>query len=114
MLRKAATWLSTLKGVPMKKQMVGDVVVTVIDEIGEVTYCHDAMQKDVYCCSDRESEIRTMAAVLELIEVAEQLCGVSQVGAKLTSAKELLLVNFEWHVDRLSERNEFKRDVRRG
>ena len=114
MLKKVATWLSTLKGSAMKKNMVGDTFVVVIDEIGEVTFQHEILPARIGHVSEHETAERAIAAVIELIEVAENIVGVSQVGAKLTSAKELLLVNFEFHVNRLIEQTEFNASVRKG
>lgn len=98
----------------MKKQMIGDTYVVVIDEIGEVTFMHEVLPDTVQHASEHETAERAMAAVVELIEVAERICGVGQVGAKLTGAKELLLVNFEFHVNRLIEQSEFSDSARRG
>lgn len=98
----------------MKKHMIGDTFVVVVDEIGEVTFEHIVLQDAVDHISENETAERAVAAVVELIEVAERVVGVSQVGAKLTSAKELLLVNFEFHVNRLIEQSEFSSSARKG
>jgi len=98
----------------MQKQMRGDTFIVVIDEIGEVTFQHDILPARVQHISEHETAERAMAAVLELIEVAENVVGVGRVGQLLTGAKELLLVNFEFHVNRLIEQSEFSDSARRG
>lgn len=114
MLQRLTTWLATLKGAAMNKSMVGDVVMTVIDEIGEVTFFRDPMYKDTVEIGKKETAARAIAAVVEAIEICELVVGVSRVGAKLTSAKELLLVNFEFHVNLLIEQTDFNSSVRKG
>lgn len=98
----------------MLKQMVGDTTVVVIDEIGEVTFCHDIMKDSILPCSDLETLERTLAAVVVMLVVAERIVGVSIAGAKIQSAKESLLANSDWHIDRLAERVEFSKHVRQG
>ncbi len=114
MLKKSAAWLSILRGAAMKKSMVGDTFVVVIDEVGEVTFQHDILPPCVAHISEHKTAERAVAAVLELIEVAEQIVGTGRVGQLLHGAKELLLVNFEFHVNRLIEQSEFQGSARKG
>lgn len=111
MLSEAAKWLSTLKGSAMRKNMYGDVVVCVIDEIGEVTFCEVVMHKTVGVCSDIETAERTLAAVAELLNIVASVLPVSASGFAAKQAFELLMRDFKPLADRLSEQIEFQRSV---
>lgn len=96
----------------MRKQMIGDTYVVVIDEIGEVTFQHDILPARVLHISEHETAERAMAAVLELLDVCGQVVGTSAVGFEIQKAMELLSRDFEKHVDRLIEQTEFQKSAR--
>lgn len=113
MLRKAAIWLSTLKGNAMKTRMVGDVVLVVIDEIGEVTFFHDPLQPDTVEIGKKETIVRAVAAIVEVLDTVAQLLPTSKSQFYVQGALELVLANFGWFVDRLTEQTEFNSSVRK-
>jgi hypothetical protein len=114
MLKKVAAWLPTLKGTTMRKHMIGDTVVVVIDEIGEVTFCHECLFDRVGVCSDMETAERTMAAIVELLVTVGKVLPVSAAGFEVEKALELLLRDFEPLTNRLSEQFEFSQSARKG
>lgn len=98
----------------MRKQMLGDTYVVVVDEIGEVTFSHEVLSAGVAHISEHETVERAMAAVVELIEVAELFLGVCAASFELRKAKELLLRDFDRLLDRLVEQSEFSHSVQQG
>lgn len=98
----------------MRKQMVGDTFVVVIDDIGEVTFQHDILPARVLHISEHETAERAIAAVLELLDVCGQVVGVSAAGFEIQKAIELVSRDFKFHVDRLVEQDDFNRSARQG
>lgn len=98
----------------MRKQMVGDTFVVVIDDIGEVTFQHDILPARVLHLSEHETAERAIAAVLELLDVCSQVVGVSAAGFEIQRAIELVSRDFKFHVDRLAEQDDFNRSARQG
>lgn len=96
----------------MKKQLVGDTFVVVIDDIGEVTFQHDILPARVMHISEHETAERAMAAVLELLDVCSQVVGISAAGFEIQKAIELVSRDFAFHVNRLAEQTEFNRSAR--
>lgn len=93
--------------------MIGDTTVVVIDEIGEVTFCRQVLFNTVEPCSDRETAERTMAAIIELLEVAGRVIPVSAAGFEISKAIEQALRDFKPLTDRLTEQFEFSRTARK-
>jgi len=114
MLQKLAIWLATLRGVTMRKNMVGDVVVVVIDEIGEVTFMHDPMQPHIVEISKKESLERALAAAVECLDVVATLIPTSPAQFKVLEGKEFLLRDFRFLLERLTEQVEFSQGVQPG
>lgn len=96
----------------MKKHMVGDVVVVVIDEIGEVTFFRDPLQPHIVEIGKKESVERAYLACVELVDFAAQIIPVSPAQYELLKALEYLQKDQKWLVDRLSEQVEFSDAVR--
>lgn len=97
----------------MRKLMVGDVVVVVIDEIGEVTFCDHVMNDLVGVCSDLETAERTMQAVSEMMYIAWRILPACPAGYHLLKAWEAVQADFKPLCDRLSEQYEFSRTARK-
>ena len=114
MLSELPIWAATLEGVTMRKQMIDDTFVVVIDEIGEVTFQHDILPARVMHISEHETAERAMAAVLELLDLCNQVVGVSAAGFEIMKAIELVSRDFKGHVDRLAEQTDFNRSARQG
>ena len=114
MLDRLANWSAILRGVTMRKEMIGDTFIVVIDEIGEVTFSHQVLQAGVSDISKNETTERALAAVVELIEVAELFLGVCAASFELRKAKELLLRDFAGLRDRIAEQSEFSQSVQQG
>lgn len=114
MLRTLATWLATLRGVTMRKNMIGEVIAVVIDEIGEVTFLRDPMFPAIVEIKDKETTERALAAVVEMLDICSVVCPVSPAQFKMLEAKEFLLRDFKFLLERLTEQVEFFRDVRSG
>lgn len=91
----------------MRKNMIGDVYVVVIDEIGEVSFLHDPMQPHIVEISKKETTERALAAVVEILDVAAQVIPVSAAQFKCLEAKEFLLRDFAFLLERLTEQVEF-------
>lgn len=104
----------TLEKVTMRKEMLGDTVVVVIDEIGEVTFSHEVLQAGVGHISKHETVERALAAVVELIEVAQLFLPTCAAQFELLKAKELVLRDFERLRDRLTEQAEFSQSALKG
>jgi hypothetical protein len=98
----------------MRKNMIGDTFVVVIDEVCEVTFSHEVLQAGVAHISEHETVERALAAVVELIEVAELFLGVCAASFELHKAKDLLLRDFDGLRRRLVEQSEFSRSARQG
>jgi hypothetical protein len=98
----------------MRKNMIGDVVVVVIDEIGEVTFLRDPMQPHIVEISKKETTERALAAVVEVLDIAATVLPVSPAQFEVLKAKEYLLKDFRWLLDRLTEQVEFSDSVRKG
>lgn len=98
----------------MRKNMVGDVVVVVIDEIGEVTFMRDPMQPHIVEISKKETTERALAAVAELLDIAATVLPTSPAQFEVLKAKEFLLKDFKFLLDRLTEQVEFSSSVQSG
>jgi len=114
MLEKVAIWLSTLRGVTMRKNMIGEVILVVIDEIGEVTFLRDPMFPSVVEIKDKETTERALAAVVEILDIAATVVPTSPAQFKVLEAREFLLRDFKFLLERLTEQVEFTRGVQSG
>lgn len=93
------------------KRMIGDVIVVVIDEIGEVTFSRDPMFPGDVTLSKKETVARAFAAVVELVDLCSTVVPVSSAQFELLKALELLLRDQDFLTERLSEQIEFTRSV---
>jgi hypothetical protein len=98
----------------MQKHMVGNTFVVVIDEIGEVTFQRDVLFKHTTVVDRKETAARCMAAVVELLDVAQEFVGISAGSFEVLKARELLLRDFEKLVNRLAEQAEFNDSAQQG
>lgn len=98
----------------MRKNMVGEVILVVIDEIGEVTFLRDPMFPAVVEIKDKETTERALAAVVELLDIAATVLPVSPAQFKVLEAREFLLRDFRFLWERLTEQVEFSRGVQPG
>lgn len=114
MLRRLLIWAATLRGVTMRKNMIGEVVAVVIDEIGEVTFLRDPMFPGVVEIKSKETAERALAAVVELLDICASVLPTSPAQFDVLKAKEYLLKDFKWLLDRLTEQVEFTDGVRKG
>ena len=98
----------------MRKPMIGDVVIVVIDEIGEVAFMRDPMEPSVIAITKKETCQRVMAATVEMLDFIRGVLPVSVAHFKVCEAMEYLLRDHDYLLDRLTEQVEFNRDVRSG
>jgi hypothetical protein len=98
----------------MRKNMVGEVIAVVIDEIGEVTFLRDPMFPAVVEIKDKETTERALAAVVELLDICATVLPTSPAQFEVLKAKELLLKDFKWLLERLTEQVEFTDCIRSG
>lgn len=98
----------------MRKTMIGDVIVVVIDEIGEVTFARDPMQPHIVEISKKETTERALAAAVELLDVVATVLPTSPAQFEVLKAKEFLLKDFKFLLDRLTEQVEFSASVQSG
>ena len=114
MLKALSTWTATLRGVTMRKNMVGEVVVVVIDEIGEVTFSRDPMFPAVVHIKKKETVERALQAVVELLDVVATVLPTSPAQFEVLKAQEFLLRDFPKLLDRLTEQVEFYESAQSG
>lgn len=95
----------------MGKRMIGDVVVVVIDEIGEVTFTRDPMYPQVINMTKKETTERAFAAVIELIDLCSTLVPTSKAQSYLQGALELVLASHDFLLERFTDQVEFSNSV---
>lgn len=95
----------------MFKRMIGDVVVVVIDEIGEVTFTRDPMFPQVIDISKKETAARAFAALVELVELCSTLVPTSRSQSYFQSGLELLLANHNFLLERFVDQVEFSDSI---
>jgi len=95
----------------VKKRMIGDVVVVVIDNIGEVTFSRDPMFPGEVSIGKKETVERAFAAVVELVDLCGTIVPTSAAGFELQKALELLLRDFGFLAERLADQVEFSDSV---
>jgi len=93
------------------KRMIGDVVVVVIDEIGETAFFRDPMIRGTVEISKKETAERAFAAVVELVDLCSTLVPTSAAQSKLQSALELTLANYDFLLERFTEQLEFNESL---
>lgn len=98
----------------MRKSLIGDVYVVVIDEIGEITFSHDVMEKRFEVYDNKETADRVLASLIELLDVVHHVLPTSAADFKLMQAMELIQGQFGPLRDRLVEQNEFTDSARQG
>lgn len=91
----------------MQKQMIGDVVVVVIDEIGEVTFLASRELPGIVGISKKETLTRVLAAIGECLHVVASALPVSAAQFEALKAHELLMQQFGPILERLTEQAEF-------
>lgn len=96
----------------MSKRMVGDVVVVVIDEIGECTFSRDPMFPLEVHMGKRETVARAFAAVIELLDLCSTIVPTSTAHSHIQSGLELVLANYDFLLERFMEQVEFSDSLR--
>lgn len=96
---------------PVSKRMIGDVVIVVIDEIGEVTFSRDPMFPLAINISRKETVERGYAAIIELVDLCSTFVPVSAAQFKLMQALELLLRDRAALQERLTDQIEFYESI---
>lgn len=95
----------------MNKRMVGEVIVVVIDEIGECTFARDPMFPEVIDMSKKETAARAFAAVVEMLELCSTLVPTSRAQSYIQSALELTLANYQFLLERFVDQVEFSDSI---
>jgi hypothetical protein len=91
----------------MNKRMIGEIVVVVIDEIGEVTFARDPMYPLMIAVGRKETLERAFTAMIELVDLCSTFVPVSAAQFALRNALELLLRDQAFLTERLMDQVEF-------
>jgi len=95
----------------VSKRMIGDIVVVVIDEIGEVTFTRDPMFPLEITVGKKETLERAFAAIIELVDLCSTFVPVSAPQFELLKALELLLRDRSFLTERLVDQIEFSDSI---
>jgi len=95
----------------VSKRMIGEIIVVVIDEIGEVTFSRDPMFPQAINISRKETVARAFSALIELVDLCSTFVPVSAPQFELMKALELLLRDQDFLTERLVEQVEFYESV---
>lgn len=87
----------------MRKEMVGDVVIVVIDEIGELTFEVSHGPVDLVTVKDNETKERVVSALCEMLDCVWRSLPTCAAGFEAAKALDLLSRDFSRIVDRIAD-----------
>jgi hypothetical protein len=86
----------------------------VIDEIGEITFSHDVMEKSITVYDNKETAERVLTCLIELLDVVHHVLPTCAADFEVMKAMESIQKDFKPLRDRLSEQHDFNVSARSG